>query len=492
MIKSKILNLEFPGLGRRQSRAGTVLGLAWDAGRLDGVLVRRNNGSVQVQKAFTSAMTLDLLTGAPELVGSELRNLLDAEGIRERRCVFALPVKWALTIHVLLPDLPETDLQSFLEIEAERGFPCDVSSLVTATSRYVSPSGQKHATIIGVPRAHLATLESVLKAAQLKPESFSLGLPVLRLAARDAKTGALALAVGENSVGLQAAYDGGVVALRAIEGAIENEAGHRRLQPEIVARETRITLAQLPPDLRDSVRQVRIYGPRDLAQQLADEIELRLEALSLRVEHVTSHQPGDFTIEVPPNAPMNPAFGLAARYLEGQHTTFEFLPPKVSDWQKFTARYSSGRLQQAGIAAGVAALLVAGLFLYQEWQLRSLQTQWTQIRPQVEELKELQRKTALFRPWFDESLRGLSIMRRLTESFPEDGSVTAKILEIRGPGMVTCTGTARDYEALLKTVERLRATPEVPSVNLGQTRGNSPALQFTFSFVWNQGGARGN
>lgn len=492
MSKSNIFNLDFRRLGGRSPGSGSVLGLAWDAGRLDGVLVRRTNGSVKVVQAFNEAMGLDLLTGEPELVGRELRNLLDAQGVRERRCVVACPLKWALTIHVQVPDLPEADLESFLQIEAERGFPCDVSSLVTVTSRYVSPSGQKHATIIGIPRAHLASLENVLRAAQLKPASFSLGLPALRLAAREPKAGVLALSIGENSVGLQAVQDGGIVALRAIEGAVESEGGHRRLRPDMVARETRITLAQLPPDLRDTVRQVRIYGPPDLSQQLADEIELRLDSLSLRVERVTAHEPGDFSIQVPPDAPLNSAFGLAVRFLEGRSSSFEFLPPRVSNWQQFASKYSSGRLQQAGLAAGVVALLVAGLFLYQEWQLRSLQRQWVQIRPPVEELRELQRRTALFRPWFDESFRGLSIMRRLTEAFPEDGSVTAKILEIRGPGSVTCTGTARDYEALLKTVERLRAAPEIPSVNLGQTRGNSPALQFTFSFVWSEGGVHAN
>ena len=86
----------------------------------------------------------------------------------------------------------------------------------------------------------------------------------------------------------------------------------------------------------------------------------------------------------------------------------------------------------------------------------------------------------------------MTILRRLTEAFPEDGSVTAKVLEIRDPGVVTCTGTTRDYQALLRTVERLRNIPEKPDVNLGPTRGQSPALQFTFSFVWSDGGQHGN
>ncbi len=83
-------------------------------------------------------------------------------------------------------------------------------------------------------------------------------------------------------------------------------------------------------------------------------------------------------------------------------------------------------------------------------------------------------------------------MQRLTEAFPEDGSVTAKMLDIRDLNTVTCNGTARDYQALLKTVERLRAVPQIPDVTLGQTRGQPPALQFTFSFGWSEGGKSAN
>jgi len=97
-----------------------------------------------------------------------------------------------------------------------------------------------------------------------------------------------------------------------------------------------------------------------------------------------------------------------------------------------------------------------------------------------------------FRPWFDDSVRGLAILRRLTEAFPEDGSVTAKTVEIRDLATVSCTGVARDYASLLRTVAQLRSAHQIPDVNLGQTRGQPPSIQFSFSFVWNDRGAHAN
>ncbi len=84
------------------------------------------------------------------------------------------------------------------------------------------------------------------------------------------------------------------------------------------------------------------------------------------------------------------------------------------------------------------------------------------------------------------------ILKRLTEAFPEDGSVTAKTVEIRDLNTVTCTGIARDRQVLLKTIENLRKVQQFREVALGPTRGQSPAVQFTFNFQWNEGGRNAN
>ena len=81
----------------------TVLGVAVDGSRLDAVLLRRTNGSAEVQKSHQGALSLDLLHNEPELVGREIRNQLESAGIRERRCVVALPASWVLTHLIELP-----------------------------------------------------------------------------------------------------------------------------------------------------------------------------------------------------------------------------------------------------------------------------------------------------------------------------------------------------------------------------------------------------
>ena len=68
----------------RTKKLTAVLGLALDGDKLDGVVLKRINGSLQLAQSFSVALTLDPLTAAPELVGREIRNQLDAAGVRAR------------------------------------------------------------------------------------------------------------------------------------------------------------------------------------------------------------------------------------------------------------------------------------------------------------------------------------------------------------------------------------------------------------------------
>ena len=484
---SNLLNI---GLLKRQ-RLTSLLGLALDGSRLDGVVLRRNNGSLQVQQSFSVSLSLDPLTADAELVGREIRNHLDAAGVRERHCVLGLPLKLALATHADLPDLPEADVASFLQIEAERGFPCDAATLLVASSRCRTPSGKQHAMLVGIPRNHLVVLDSALRAARLKPVSFSLGIVALQPAGTEASGGVLALTIGESHVGLQVTSGGVVAALRTLEGALEMEGGRRLLHADLVARESRITLGQLPAELRESVRRIRIFGPPDLSQQLADEMELRREPMGLKVELVSRYADNEFSLRCPADAAVSPALSLAAERLAGREALFEFLLPRVTAWQQVTARYSSGKLRTAGAVAAVAFLLVAGLFLIQQWQLMRLQSQWAAIAPRVKELEKITQDIHQFRPWFDDSVRVLSILRQLTQAFPEDGVVSAKTVEIRDLSAVTCTGVTRDNQSLIKTVERLRASGGIADLRVSTIRGKSP-MQFTFDYHWSEGGKSEN
>jgi hypothetical protein len=50
---------------------------------------------------------------------------------------------------------------------------------------------------------------------------------------------------------------------------------------------------------------------------------------------------------------------------------------------------------------------------------------------------------------------------------------------------VSCTGTARDNQSLIKMMDRLIASKQVSDVRTDQIRGKSP-MQFTLNFQWGE------
>lgn len=464
----------------------SLLGLSFDGSRFEGVWVRRTNGTVEIKKTFTASLSLDPLTAEVELAGREIRKQLDVEQIRERWCAVCLPVSWALTLTVKLPEIAEEDVADFLQIEAERGLPYSPDDLMLAHSRFTAGSGEKFATLVGVPRDHVTRLEAVLHAAQLRPVTFSLGLTALQPADAESADGTLALLPGETSVAMQISCGAGLVNLRTLDGAYEQVGAGRELQTEHIARELRITLGQLPHEVREAMKRVRVFGRSEAATELAEELHEAAQDWGLKIEHVRDHPPAECGVKIPPGTAISAALSVAVRRLAGVDG-MEFLPPKVSAWKQFSERYSSGKLAYAGVGAGAVAAIVLIAFLVQQIILWNWQSKWSRMEKPVTELAEMRDQIRRYRPWFDESVRTLSILKRVTEAFPETGSVSAKTIELREPARVTCSGTARNRDALLTAIDRLRVAPGVADIHIEMTRGSTP-LEFTFNFQWTGGG----
>jgi hypothetical protein len=470
----------------------TVLGLALDGNRLNGAVVKRSNGSLRVQKTFSATLALNPLNSDPALVGRELHNHLQQAGIKERNCVFCVPLGWALAMQTKVPNIPESDVQSFLDIEAERGFPYAPDSLAIGNSLCGTiGEGEKHATLVAVPKNHLLQLERVVRAAQLRPLSFALGVTALHSPERDNQQGVLTLAIGENTIDSQITINGGVASLRSLDNSIEMEGSQKSIDASSLAREIRVTLGQLPMKLRGGVRRVEIFGEGDLTQRLVSEITPLLQNMRMTVDRQRTYSGDAFRSQFPANTSIAPEISAAAGFLTNAPVIFELLPPKVSTWQQLTARVSSRKLGWVGVAAAAVLLIAGGAIGAQQWKLSKLQKEWTSMEARVRGVNETQDRIRKYRPWFDESFPSLSILKRVTESFPVEGTVWTKTVEIRNQSAVICSGTARNNEALMKTLDQLRASSDVSNVSVDSVRGTAP-LQYTFNFQWTPGGRSEN
>lgn len=461
---------------KTKKRAQSVLGLTLSDGQLRACHVTRAKGGLEVVKAASAALTLDLLHPEADLVGREIKNHLDAAGIRERHCVVGIPPRWVMSQHTKVPDLGPEDTTSFLQIEAEKGFPVDLAQLQIARSFQKSTAGA-FVTQLAVRKEQIEQLGAVLKAAGLKPVSFSLGLAMLPPAIAPAGGGGrIAVAVDPAGVTFLVSAGGGIAAFRTCEASIESEAGEKIVNGAAVARELRITFEQVPAELRSEVRELFLTGESTMVRQLAESLGEWAKAAGLKIAR------GDLPEK---NLAAEIAEKLAGHWLEGGAPELEFLPPHPGRWALLMARYNSRRLATAGFAVAALAVLALGAFAWQEFRRWSLRSEWNAMKVQVTALDAVKARTDEFRPWYDTTLRSLSILRRVTECFPDNGSVTAKSFEVHGTvvSLVTISGTARDHASLLRVQEALHKAKEVQGLKVEQVRGKTP-MQFTLTFRW--------
>lgn len=461
---------------KTKKRLQSVLGLTLDDGQLRAFHVTRAKGGLEVVNAANVALALDLLHPEAELTGREIKNHLDAAGIRERHCVVGIPSRWVMAQPTELPEMSADDEASFLQLEAEKGFPVDPANLQIAQSFQKSTAGA-YVTQLAVRQEQIGQLGAVLSAAGLKPVSYSLGLPALRKAIPSIGSGGrITVAAEPAGVTLMIAAGGGIAAFRTFEGSIDSEVGEKLVNGVAVARELRITFEQVPADLRSEVRELYLTGDANMVRQLTESLGEWARSAGLTLAR------GDSPDK---NLGAEIAERLAGNYLEGSGPELEFLPPRPGRWSVLMARYSSKRLATAGFAAAAVAAIAIGLFAWQEFQRWSLRSEWAGMQAKVGQLDGVQAQIKEFRSWHDTSFRSLSIMRRVTECFPDNGSVTAKSFEVRGAGVpvVSISGTARDNAALLRTQELLSKVKEIQGLNIDQIRGKTP-MQFTLTFRW--------
>ncbi|MCS7090224.1 MAG: hypothetical protein RMN51_03635 [Verrucomicrobiota bacterium] len=471
----------------RQRTPRRLLGLSLTAGQLEAAVVERVNGQLNITQTTQVPMALDPLTAEPELVGREIRQHLDAAGIRVRVCVLDLPLEHVLSLSVSLPDLPAEDQESLLTVEAERTFPHNLEELRLAMARFGAPGGPGQGMVLALARDRAERFEATLRAAQLRMWSLAPGLCALDPPESSTEAGVVALWPVSNCIQLQIVAGGLLFVLRALEGMFDWEGPNRVLLVDELLRELRLSLGQLPPPWEERIRILRVWGRSEAATELAEKLIQPAARLGLRVEQVRSLPETMWGLAMPHGSSPSAAVALAARALAGRPALFEFLPTRPSVWQQLRKRYASRRFTTVSLALGGVAGLLGAAFLAHQSQLWYWERQWRRMESSVRELERIQARIRQYRPWFDESFRSLMVLRRLTEAFPEDGTVSAKTVEIRDNGRVVCTGTARDQAALLKALDRLRAMSEVRNVQVEQMRGNAP-MQFGFHLQWGESG----
>lgn len=436
----------------------SLLGLAIRGNRLTAAVAKRINGAVRFSSYATVELSSSPWTDDPELAGQEIRTFLDQREIRENRCLLCLPLNIAMTVSVELPDLSDGDLQSYLELQAESEFPFGIEDFQLASAVYRAPDQSRYATLAAIPKNRIEHIQQVLQHARLRPVSLVLGL------AEAGKDTQLVLDVQPDHVDLSVRCGEGFAVIRSLEG-VSNFAKDSVAQDcSPLCREIRITLSQLPGNLRQNLA-AAICHSAEISSDWRQSLERGLAGMGFQ----TVFREGQHS-----------ALESAVKARLANQRALEFLQPKRRPFRIFAEKASSQRNVWIGGSVGTLVFLVVAIFYFQGWRLKALEREWNGMAEKVKTLEIKQSKIRQFRPWYDNSAPSLQIARQLAESFPKEGSVWLKSIEIKENRQVRCAGSARDNQDRLDLISRLRAADNIHEL----ATPNITAKQFDFKFVW--------
>ncbi|MCX7014871.1 MAG: hypothetical protein NTW86_20360 [Candidatus Sumerlaeota bacterium] len=467
-----------------------LLGLAFEDQGFAAAFMRRTETRLTVERFARLHMSLDPTSDDPDLVGREIRHLLAGAGMRERRCLVCVPLKWIMSARVETPELSEEDLQSFLEIRAEREFSFPLDDLALGVSRFATRDGGRGAMLAAVPLARIQALRTALRAAGLKPLSITLG--VAALARRPSgSSDCRAVVVGdERGADLAVACGGGVAALRRMEEKRTDAAPGGGMDVRAIGRQVRITLGNLPGTLGDDLREVEAFGARQVAEPLAAEIEAALRRAGSAARAVLGGVETELNLNGTKEAAgAMPLLAAMAACLKGLPLEFEFLAAKRKKGPTQEAQRVKRTTIRAAIAAAAVAAALVGAVLYQKWELASLESEWVGLEPQVAQVETIQARIRGVRPWFDETLPNLDVLRALAMAFPERGTVWATSVRIKDGAEVTVSGRVQSREDLFAMCDRLKASGDLANFQTPvlEASGEGGQIVFAINFRLNAG-----
>jgi hypothetical protein len=350
-----------------------------------------------------------------------------------------------------------------------------------AYSVFRLPDGKNQATLAALPIKRFNAVQRMLTAAGRRAASISLGVD--HCLENAAAPGSINFIPNSSHLDLVICAGGGVAALRSLPGSPLSTDQPSTLDTAGLRRELKVTLGRLPDPLRKQIRQARCLGPSASATQLWQWLGDPLKQIG--ITHLTPVEPSPEATHPQSNLDDSPSPALTAakRFLYRQPAEFEFLPPKTGKLGSFLQWSKQGRKRRQGMLVAGLVILVLAPLLWRSHMKNRLERQWTFLQPQVAQAESLQHNIRQFRPWFNTAPQSLQVLEVLTSAFPEEGSVWGRNVEIKDTDRVSCSGFARSPTALMETLDRLRAHPEIRDLQVQQVRGDKP-IHFTFVFSW--------
>ena len=382
-------------------------------------------------------------------------------------CVVVLPSHSAPSIILEVPDISPEDRKGFVQIQAEQRLPLPLNEIHLATHEF-QIGNQDHALVLGLRRDTVSKIKEAVIANGFQVASITVdiaGVVDHAVDDNDSLADCCQLIQGQSSLTLITHAEGGPTGLRHFH------LNNGWMDAATLERELRITLGQFPQSSRRQLTTLRTAKLPGASSEQRVPVSEHRSLAGLNV--VDGTETSDLFARI-----------ASSFFLSGT-SPLEFLPSRTSRFGQIYGQFNSRRNLWVGLMSAVALTAIA--FLYQIFHLNGLQKQWNGMKDSVAAVETVQGKIREFRPWFDSLVPSLTTARAITRAFPETGEIWLKQLNIRDASQVMATGSSRDLNSLLATLDKLRITSGISNLELKSQQGTDPIF-FSFEFDWNPAG----
>jgi len=361
-------------------------------------------------------------------------------------------------------DCVVVDRKGFVQIQAEQRLPLPLNEIHLATHEF-QIGNQDHALVVGLRRDTVSKIKEAVIANGFQVASITVdiaGVVDHAVDGNDSLADCCQLIQGQSSLTMITHAEGGPTGLRHFH------LNNGWMDAATLERELRITLGQFPQSSRRQLTTLRTAKLPGASSEQRVPVSEHRSLAGLNV--VDGTETSDLFARI-----------ASSFFLSGT-SPLEFLPSRTSRFGQIYGQFNSRRNLWVGLMSIVA--LTAITFLYQILHLNGLQKEWNGMRDRVVAAENIRGKIREFRPWFNSSVPSLTTVRAITRAFPETGEIWLKQLNIRDASQVMATGSSRDQNSLLATLDKLRITSGISNLELKSQQGSDPIF-FSLEFDWN-------
>ncbi len=480
-----------------------MLGLAVADGAISAVEVGLVRGSRRVLHAAEFPLPQGDAPQDPAQLGKALRQFLRQNHFTASRCVIGLGGRWLVAKEKSLPPTAPDLLAGVLSIATEREFSSDAKDLTFDYSGPIRSAQGESVFLVAAPHRQVDHLVATAQAAGLTAKAVTSSTMALASATGDPAAARLAgaapalgrrlvLSVSRTAAELSVQSGGSFQLIRRLPLA-EPPAGRSPAAGEGVAAATWLD------DLAGELHRIVALLPGTQAQQQGPELliwcasGLPADALSALGPPATGREarlckyPSDLGIAdgvAGAGGEFAAATALAVAGLTRPLLAVDFLHSRLNPRKKLALRK-----KVAWGAAVAAAITLAGLLLFLDWQkeeqeVQDLKDQLDGMKDSLASAKDTVDKVAFARGWYDRRPRHLECLRQITLAFPAEGRIWATSVAINEDRRVLLSGKAADEKAVLEVMDRLSANRrflEVKPMYIREVGGGSSEVSFAIS-----------